>query len=287
MIFIQLKKLFTKIFIVSILFLVLPNMAMSQDLIKSGAINFGADFAAAPNQFLNPDGSKDGLNVDMCGEVAKKMNLDIEWTNLAFPGLVPGLQAERFDAICTAIFINPKRLKIMNMIAYVQWGEGLMVPKGNPGGVNCGQEIGNDESFNACFDALSGISVSVAAGGTTNKHLQEHSDRMVAAGLSPIKILAFDSNAETIQALVSGQSEAAYVNDPQGAYYINKNNAPFEMGFGGNNANRLAIATLKSNESLANAILSALEKMRADGSYTRIVDKWGLAAVPEFILNPS
>ena len=93
--------------------------------------------------------------------------------------------------------------------------------------------------------------------------------------------------ATGIQALVSGQSEAAYVNDPQGAYYINKNNAPFEMGFGGNNANRLAIATLKANDSLANAILSALEKMRADGSYTRIVDKWGLAAVPEFILNPS
>ena len=28
------------------------------------------------------------------------------------------------------------------MIAYVQWGEGLMVPKGNPGGIKCGQKIG-------------------------------------------------------------------------------------------------------------------------------------------------
>ena len=173
------------------------------------------------------------------------------------------------------------------MIAYVQWGEGLMVPAGNPGGIKCGQKIGDDASFNACFDSLSGVAVSVAAGGTTNKHLQEHSDRLVAAGKSPIKILAFDSNAETIQALVSGQSNAAYVNDPQGAYYINKNNAPFEMAFTKNNANRLAIATLKSNDKLANAILSALEKMRADGSYTKIVDKWGLAAVPKFILNPS
>ena len=136
----NINKFVAKICILSFISLILPSMAYSQELIKEGTINFGADFAAAPNQFINPNGTKDGLNVDMCGEVAKKMNLEIEWTNLSFPGLVPGLQANRFDAICTAIFINPKRLKIMNMIAYVQWGEGLMVPKGNPGGIKCGQK---------------------------------------------------------------------------------------------------------------------------------------------------
>ena len=147
----SINEFFKKICILSFISLILPSMAYSQELIKEGTINFGADFAAAPNQFINPNGTKDGLNVDMCGEVAKKMNLEIEWTNLSFPGLVPGLQANRFDAICTAIFINPKRLKIMNMIAYVQWGEGLMVPAGNPGGIKCGQKIGDDASFNACL----------------------------------------------------------------------------------------------------------------------------------------
>lgn len=264
----------------------LSGAAFAQGVSTEGTVHFAADFAAAPNQFIKTDGTMDGLNVDMCGEVANRMGLKIEWTNLAFPGLVPGLQAERYDALCTSIFINPDRLKIMNMIAYVQWGEGLMVPGGNPAGVSCDGEIGNDASYNVCFDGLAGRAVSVAAGGTTNRHLQEHSDRMVAANMAAIDIRAFDSNAETIQAIVAGQVEAAYLNDPQAAFYINTSGAPYEMAFTKNKANRLAIATLKDNTALADAILAALELMRTDGSYQSIVDKWGVAAVPEFILNP-
>ncbi|MEM8552493.1 MAG: ABC transporter substrate-binding protein [Pseudomonadota bacterium] len=258
----------------------------AEGTIEDGVVNFAADFAAAPNQFLRTDGTRDGLNVDMCGEIAVRMGSEIEWTNLAFPGLVPGLQAERFDALCTSIFINPDRLRIMNMISYVQWGEGLMVPEGNPAGISCAAEIGNEESYEACFDGLAGMTVSVAAGGTTNTHLVEQSERMEAAGLEPIDVRAFDSNAEAIQALTSGQSEAAYLNDPQAAFFIAQSGAPFEIAFAGNKANQLAIATLKDNTVLAEAILAALTEMREEGVYQRIVEKWGVAAVPEFVLNP-
>lgn len=260
--------------------------ALAEPTLNPGKISFAADFAAAPNQFIRTDGTYDGLNVDMCGEIGKRLNLEVEWVNLAFPGLVPGLQAKRFDSLCTAIFINPERLQIMNMIAYVQWGEGLMVPKGNPDGIACEGKIGVAESYNACFDGLAGKTVSVAAGGTTNKNLQAHSDRLVAAGKPAIDIRAFDSNSEAIQAAVTGQAEAAYLNDPQAAYYISTSNAPFEMAFTGNAANRLAITTLKENTELAEMIQKALEEMKADGSYQQIIEKWGVAPVDEFVLNP-
>lgn len=252
----------------------------------AGKVGFAADFAAAPNQFIRTDGTFDGLNVDMCGEIGKRLGLKVEWTNLAFPGLVPGLQAERFDSLCTSIFINPERMKIMNMISYVRWGEGLMVPKGNPGKISCEGKIGVPKSYDACFDGLAGKAVSVAAGGTTNKNLQAHSDRMVAAGKAAITIRAFDSNSEAIQAAVAKQVEAAYLNDPQAAYYITTSKAPFEMAFTGNAANSLAIATLKSNTELAGMIVKALEAMKADGTYQTIVKKWGVAPVEAFVLNP-
>jgi polar amino acid transport system substrate-binding protein len=264
----------------------MATSALAEPTLTKGKISFAADFAAAPNQFIRTDGQKDGLNVDMCGEIGKRLGQEVEWTNLAFPGLVPGLQAKRFDSLCTAIFINPDRLKIMNMIAYVQWGEGLMVPKGNPGGISCEGKIGMPASYNACFDGLAGKVVSVAAGGTTNKNLQAQSDRMVAAGKKAIDIRAFDSNSEAIQAAVTKQVDAAYLNDPQAAYYISTSKAPFDMAFTGNAANRLAIATLKDNAELANMIVKALEAMRADGTYNKIVEKWGVAPVDAFVLNP-
>jgi polar amino acid transport system substrate-binding protein len=251
-------------------------------LLQPGKLMMAADFAAAPNQFINPDGTMDGLNYDLCGALAEKMGLEIEWTNLAFPGLVPGLQAGRFDGLCTAIFINPDRLAIMNMVPYVQWGEGMMVAKGSELGTGCEFKSGDPDSYSACFDTLAGKSVAVAAAGTTNTHLQEQNARMTAAGLQPMKLLAFDTNADTIQALVSGQADAAYLNDPQGAFYINRTNPNYEMAFTGFAPNQLAIAVLKSNTALAAAIVAGLEAMKADGSYAEILDKWGVAQVPSF-----
>lgn len=250
-----------------------------------GVLHLGADFAAAPNQFINAVGDKDGLNVDMCGEIGSRLGASVEWTNLAFPGLVPGLQANRFDAICTSIFINPKRKEIMQMVAYVQWGEGLMVRTDDSLVVDCSPMIGDMESYNACFDQLAGRTVAVAAAGTTNQHLIAESERMVAAGMEAIDIRAFDTNSEAIQALVSGQADGAYLNDPQAHFYLSRNPG-YVMPFAAAYPNTLAIATLKENLPLAEAIQAALEDMKADGSYQDIVAKWGVAGATEFTINP-
>lgn len=267
----------------------LPAMAQESQLapgalLQPGKLQFAADFAAAPNQFIKPDGTKAGLDVDMCGAVAKRMKLEIDWTNLAFPGLVPGLQGKRYDALCTAIFITPQRLEVMNMVPYVQWGEGLMVPAGNALGVSCPFKLGDDASYSDCFDKLAGKTVAVAAAGTTNKNLKAQSDRMVAKGLAPITIRGFDTNSDTIQALVSGQADAAYLNDPQAHFYIDANPGRYEIAFENNKANKLAIATRKDNLSLAEAIKTALESMKVDGSYQAIIKAWGVAPVDDFAL---
>jgi polar amino acid transport system substrate-binding protein len=249
--------------------------------LQAGTLQLAADFAAAPNQFLNPDGTRDGLNVDLCGALAAKLGMKLEWTNLAFPGLVPGLQAQRFDGLCTAIFINPDRLKIMNMVPYVQWGEGLMVKADATFGGSCPFKSGDAASYNGCFDDLAGKTVSVAAGGTTNKNLVTQSERMVAAGKKPITVRAFDTNADTIQAVVSGQADAAYLNDPQAAFFINRNKG-WKLAFTGFASNQLALATLKANTALSDAFVAGLAAMKADGSYEKILAKWGVAAVPSF-----
>lgn len=247
-----------------------------------GEISFAADFAAAPNQFLNPDGTRDGLNVDLCGKIAERMKLKLEWTNLAFPGLVPGLQAKRFDALCTAIFINPARQQIMAMVPYVRWGEGLMVAKASGLASSCAYKSGEPASYEGCFDELAGKTVSVASSGTTNKNLVDQSARIVAAGKKAIVVRGFDTNADAIQALVAGQADAAYLNDPQAAFFIRKSNDGYKLAFTGFAPNELALAVLKPNVALADALVAALESMKADGSYQAILAKWGVAAVPSF-----
>ena len=124
--------------------------------------------------------------------------------------------------------------------------------------------------------------LTLAAGGTTNKNLSTHSQRIVAAGKPAIEVRAFDTNADAIQALVSGQVDAAYLNDPQAAFYITTSNNRYKMAFKGFASNQLALATLKENTALADSLAWALERMRADGSYEAIMTKWGVASVPSF-----
>jgi polar amino acid transport system substrate-binding protein len=172
------------------------------------------------------------------------------------------------------------------MVAYVQWGEGLMVPTDSDIGSGCDFVSGDAASYNGCFDSLAGKTISVAAGGTTNQHLAAESERMEAAGLDAIAIRAFDTNADAIQAIVSGQSDGAYLNDPQAYFFLNRTNPNFKMAFEGYSPNRLALATLKDNVALAEAFKWALEDMKADGSYEEITKKWGVAPVAEFAMNP-
>jgi len=108
------------------------------------------------------------------------------------------------------------------------------------------------------------------------------SARMVAAGKPAITVRAFDTNADAIQAIVSGQADAAYLNDPQAAFYINTTNSGYKLAFTGYASNKLALATLKENTALADALVWALEQMKTDGSYQKILAKWGVAEVPSF-----
>lgn len=243
-------------------------------VLVAGEIHWAADFAAPPNQFFDPQGRMTGLNPEMCDAVAKKLGVRSRWTNLAFPGLIPGLQAGRFDALCTSVFITPARKEIMNMVAYVQWGHAILVPRGNP------------RQIRGLSD-LSGLTVSVAAAGTTFQHLQETNTTLTEQGKPLIRIRAFDSNAEAFQALVNNQADAGYFNDPQAYFYMNLV-APnrFEIALEKYRLTPLAITTKKENLNLALAIQWALRQLRNDGTYQKIAKKWGVTPYQTILINP-
>jgi polar amino acid transport system substrate-binding protein len=243
-------------------------------VLVAGEIHWAADFAAPPNQFYDPQGRMTGLNPEMCDAIAKKLAVRSRWTNLAFPGLIPGLQAGRFDSLCTSVFITPARKEIMNMIAYVQWGHAILVPRGNP------------KQIRSLTD-LSNVTVAVAAAGTTFQHLQETNTVLTEQGKPLIRIRAFDSNAEAFQALANNQADAAYFNDPQ-AYFYMKLVAPnrFEVAMEKYRLTPLAITTKKDNLDLALAIQWALRQLRNEGTYQQIAQKWGVTPYQTILINP-
>lgn len=240
-----------------------------------GTLNLAADFTASPNQFIS-NGKNDGLDVALCQAMAAKMNVTVNWTNLTFDALIPGLQAHRYDALCTAVFITKAREQVMNMVPYVQWGDTMAVKKSDAAQYAC-------SGSSPCWSKFAGKKVATEAGGAEVTQLQQANKTLS----SPMTILPFASNVQIYQAIANGSVDAIYVNDPQFAYFNKTNgNNGYTAVFTGVGSTPLALTTLKSNTALAQSFVTALTAMKADGTYQKILKDWGVAAVPSFTMNP-
>ena len=63
---------------------------------------------------------------------AKLLNRKIEWTDIDFKGLIPGLLAKRFDVAASAIYITDERRKVVDFTdSYYPGGLVIMTNKGD------------------------------------------------------------------------------------------------------------------------------------------------------------
>jgi polar amino acid transport system substrate-binding protein len=242
-----------------------------------GVITLGADFAAIPNQF-ETNGTKSGFDVDMCNGIAKELGVKIKWVNLGFDSLIPGLQAKRFDGLCTAVNITAEREQIMNMVSYTKWGVTMAVPKKDR------SDYTVCKSDNAtCWNQFAGKTVAVPSGGSEVQKLQTENESLK----SPMTILQFATNQEVYQAVNNGTADAAFADDPQIAYYNSNNGDAFTPILTGSDAHPVGLTTLKANTKLANAFVKGLKAMKSDGSYQKVIKKWGLEESDAFAINPT
>lgn len=250
---------------------------------QAGVLNIAADFSVPPNQYIANSQHK-GIDVDLCTAIAKQLGLKVKWTNLPFDSLISGLQANRYDALCTGVFITKAREQVMNMVPYVQWGVTMGVTKSEAPTYDC-TPAGSD--FQRCFAKFSGKTVATEAGGFEEQLLQAANSKLRSAGKAPMKILAFAQTTQAWQAFTNGTAQGVWVDDPQ-FYFLNSNNGSgkYVAAFGGDDPTPLALTTTIQNKSLAQAFVTALQTLKSNGTYASILKKWHVQSVPSFSINP-
>lgn len=82
--------------------LVCSAAAQAEDLLArvkaKGELNVGTEYQFAPFDFVL-NGEHAGLNVDLFAEIGKDMGLKINWIDLPWPSVLPGLDAQKFDMV--------------------------------------------------------------------------------------------------------------------------------------------------------------------------------------------
>lgn len=122
-----------------------------EEVQREGVVTIG--FAnEQPYAYQNADGELTGSSVEIARRIMENMGVDeMEGVLTEFASLIPGLQAERFDAVTAGMFITPERASA-DHVAFANpeytIGQAIAVEEGNPLDLHSYEDIAdNDEAI--------------------------------------------------------------------------------------------------------------------------------------------
>jgi polar amino acid transport system substrate-binding protein len=236
------------------------------DLASSGQLSFGV--IAPPPTASMPPINQIGFEYDLMAALAGQMCLKPAYTVLAFAGLFPGLDAKKFDAAVAGIGITAQREQSFGFVPYFFGGIRMVVRKGS------GLYFKDEQ-------AVCGHSIAVLAGSVEAHDIDKYKDACPAGQQIDARIMP--TNNEIVEQLRKGSIEVAFLDWAPVADIVERNPGDFAVaspilsGDGpGQPRHRVAIMLRKDDTAMKDAIGKALALLQADGSYERLLAKWGL-----------
>ena len=97
------------------------------------SIKIATEGAYAPYNFMGPGGKLEGYEVDLARALCERMKAKCEIVQQDWDGIVPALQAGKYDAIMAGMNITDKRREVLNFsIPYARETNGFAVAKDGP-----------------------------------------------------------------------------------------------------------------------------------------------------------
>jgi octopine/nopaline transport system substrate-binding protein len=110
---------------------ILPTLAHAQDG-KWSTIRIATEGAYVPWNFTGAGGKLEGYEIDLANDLCTRMKAKCEIIGQDFDGLIPALNAKKFDAIMAGVSITEKRLQSIDFSRpYASVDNGILVAKGS------------------------------------------------------------------------------------------------------------------------------------------------------------
>jgi polar amino acid transport system substrate-binding protein len=231
---------------------VAPGTAAAQD---SNVLSVATDATFPPMEFVDK-GERTGFDIDLMNALAKAMGKQVKWTDIDFKGLIPGLIAHRFDAAISGIYITPERSQVVDFTqTYFAGGLSVLVKA--------------DSSIKTPAD-LNGKKVTVQVGTKSVNFLRDNYPQ--------VQRVEVEKNQEMFDLVGIGRADAAVTGKPA-AYQFARTRPGFRVLDKELTKEEYGIAVRKDEPQLRDQLNAALAKIKADGTYAAIVQKWfGTAA---------
>jgi polar amino acid transport system substrate-binding protein len=231
---------------------------------SKGTLTVATDPTYAPNEFVGSDGKTVvGMDADLAKALAGIMGLKADVVRSTFDAIIPGLASGKYDLGMSSFTDTKEREKTVDFVTYFSAGTSFYVKaQGGPSITSLGD--------------LCGHTVAVEKGTTQQDDSTAQSKKCTSAGKKPVKVLTFPDQNGANLALSSGRAEVGMADSPVAAYQVKQSNGQFKLSGQPYGTAPYGIAIPKGS-GLDKPILAGVKALIADGTYKKIMEKWGIA----------
>jgi polar amino acid transport system substrate-binding protein len=231
---------------------------------SKGKLTVAADATYAPNEFIASDGhTVIGWDADLAKALGQVLGLKVTMVNATFDTIIPGLASGKYDLGMSSFTDTKERQKTVDFVDYFSAGTSFYVKAS--GGPNV-----------TSLADLCGHKVAVEKGTTQQDDSTAQEAKCKSGGKTLTVAIFNDQNAVNL-ALSSGRADVAMADSPVAAYQVKLSNGQFKVTGSPYGTAPYGIAIPKNN-GMAKPVLDALKQLMADGTYTKILQKYGVQA---------
>lgn len=226
-------------------------------VLKTGVVRVGITQDTPPLSMGKPDGSVEGLDIDMLDSLSKAMGVKIVLVKTNLAVLLDSLRSDKFDISLGGGSVTYDRAKVATFSKpYMHIGKLLMI------------RAADRDKYKSLADLdMPGLKIAYNQGGVN--------DRFVHANFKRATPVGFTSNALATPALIGGQVDAQ-VSDSTAGLYDAKRDSRLALIDPDHPMDPIYLAVLlhRGDQSMLEFVNVWIDQITLDGTMARIMAKW-------------
>lgn len=223
-------------------------------------LTVGLDGTFAPHAMPKLGGGVEGFNVDMANEIGRRLGRPITIVAQEFSGLVPGMNAKRFDFLVAPMTVTAERAKTMLFTeGYLNTDYQFVIKKDSP-------DITKLED-------LKGKTLAVNRGSVYDTWARDN------MGKYGFQVENFNTTPDAVQAVLSGRAFANVAGNTSTQWAVQKTPG-LKASYTIKTGLVWAIPFRRDDAATRNQVEVVVECMKLDGFFAKLSEKW-LGVKPE------
>ncbi|MFD5753491.1 ABC transporter substrate-binding protein [Streptomyces sp. NPDC127033] len=250
---------------------------LPEEVRQRGTLTLGASVGAAPSSYFPSASSRTlaGQDVDIADAVGKLLGVRLTRQQASFDAILPALGSGKYDVGTGNFGVTDERRKTIDFVTYINDGQGFAVRE-------------DDKTLGRVtrLDQLCGRSVGVGAGTTFESTLDAGKGVCAATGRKPYKVNVYSDNGSLLTSLQQNRVDVV-MSTINGLRHQAAQPAARTRFL--NEYHRLDVGfAFTKGSPLLKAFQAAVNELIRNGTYGKILDKWGTreSAIEESRISP-